>query len=221
MANNEFDEYAKYGPFGKAVMERQREIESKLTLGQRLEIERKQNEILEGVQKQIALNTRPKPSNNLVSTDPYTSISVQRLAVDVAAFRADRVGLVGRSDQCVAFAVFLRAILQQIGIEADVHIGRAFYKRSGSEPEFDLFHAWVSYGNIIIDANTDSFYENPTIPSDIRPLPYWGKRSLLRDRRYITDRLLLKDREPIEVHEDIESEKWRVANAFLIGKKSL
>ena len=70
-------------------------------------------------------------------------------------------------------ASLLARALTELNVPAVAVTGQAKYKRMNGE-WFAWTHAWVRYGDVLVDANVDTMGENPAVPDDLDPAPFWG-----------------------------------------------
>lgn len=117
--------------------------------------------------------TRPLPSTRLhLGAVSAPDEATCRGLVDQVATLVDE-NLFGRSDMCLQFASLLALALKELEIEAVAFTGEAKYRRDDGE-WFSWNHAWVRYGDVVIDANVDTMRENPVVPKGLDPAPFWG-----------------------------------------------
>jgi hypothetical protein len=173
-------------------------VERALARGETIEsIERRAQQILVRLTNEKLLGTRPLPSSTLISIGNHPALPTRRFLLDACARLVDR-DLFGRSELCVQFAILLRSALKTLGDRASVERGVASYR--GSRSMFEWRHAWVrTAGGDIVDGNIDSIVENPYVPDDVRPHPYWGPAASTP-----SDRTLLKESELLPADEPSE-----------------
>jgi len=125
------------------------------------------------IRAQKRQGTRPRPSTTAILAGPPPSPDKRAELLDAIAALVDE-NLTGRSDMCLQFAELLARALRCRGHRARARGGWVNYPR-GSGAEFRWKHTWVEVDNItLIDGNADSMAENPAVPADVRPAPYWG-----------------------------------------------
>lgn len=117
--------------------------------------------------------TRPVPSSRLwIGNVSSPDKAVCNQLVDKVASLVDE-NLFGRSEMCLQFASLLARALTELNVPAVAVTGQAKYKRMNGE-WFAWTHAWVRYGDVLVDANVDTMGENPAVPDDLDPAPFWG-----------------------------------------------
>jgi len=153
--------------------------------------------------------TRPLPSSSLISVGVEPLEEDRRFLVDTCATLADQ-NWAGRGEMCIYFAVLIRHALNLWGYSATVELGKATY--AGPQNVFEWEHAWViTDRGDLVDGNVDSMVENPFVPLDIHPKPYWGPRAdVPTDRKFHKERVLPPNRDDIEL--DVENiREWKQA----------
>lgn len=134
------------------------------------------------IRDQKRQGTRPRPSMTLIDESSILQAELRAKLIDRVATLVDE-NLFGRSEMCEQFATLLVKSLQLLGQPAHVASGECSYFDNGTIV-FAWQHYWVRIGVEVIDANTDCLVENPRIPRNICPRPYWGPiRNTPRDRR--------------------------------------
>lgn len=206
------DDYAEYGPFGLEVLAEEKRLIETMTPSRAAEIEQRHQEIARRRALQRKSGTRPKPSDSLISRGDQPAPEVRNLIVDLAAELAESHGAMGRNDQCVTFACYVRAMLTELGMPARVAVGKATYETNGVSHE--MLHAWVETDAEVVDGNADSFDENLTIPDDIRPAPYWGPKGEAPHRTFKEFRELRVAREGVEVDQRFPSAREKAVERF-------
>lgn len=176
--------------------------------------------ILDLINEQKLKDTRPKPSLKLISNGEVPEQEVRRFLVDICSELVDE-NWAGRSEMCVYFAVLLRDALKLIGFQAHVHIGKATYTSTKNWKEFTWDHAWIVYDDYLVDGNVDSMVENPFIPIEIQPNPYWGLISMAPDdRKFKSERILNPEFDTVELDET-EIIEWKKRLNNLLRKNGL
>jgi len=137
-----------------------------------------QRKIAERIRRQKQGGERALPSEALVDDSALLNREFRKALIDKIASLVDE-NLFGRSEMCQQFATLLNLSLNHLGIYSKVMRGKATYSNG-----FSWDHYWVTTKDEIIDANTDSMVENPAVPNDLIPAPYWGSKSNLpKDRK--------------------------------------
>lgn len=208
----DLDNYAEYGPFGLEVLAEEKRLLETMTLSRAAEIEQRYQEIARRRALQRKSGTRPKPSDSLFSRGDQPAPEVRNLIVDLAAALAEGHGAMGRNDQCVTFACYVRAMLTVLDMPARVAVGKAIYEVDGVSHE--MLHAWVETDAEVVDGNVDSFDENLTIPNGIRPAPYWGPKGEAPNRTFKQIRELTVAREGVEVDQRFPSAREKAVEHF-------
>ena len=140
-------------------------------------------ENLKRIRTEKADGKRPKPSSRLTGDATNPSVDIQKLILDQVSLLVDE-NLFGRSEMCIQFSSLLALALKHCSFDAKAYQGNARYKKKDGT-WFDWNHAWVVYGDYVIDGNTDSMFENPAVDEGIDPDPFWGKvTSLPNDRAF-------------------------------------
>ncbi len=190
-------ERATFGVFGSSV----REEAATLTP------QKDMNLLLSTIETQKRKGCRPRPSEQLINLGIQPDIATRTFLLDKCGELVDE-NWCGRSEMCVYFAVLLRHAFNQLGIDANVTLGKAKYCCNGVEFQWD--HAWVISGNDLIDGNVDSMIENPMIPSGIIPKNYWGPvDSIPNDRSFYPSRILDNSQDTVELNEQ-EILTWKI-----------
>lgn len=136
-----------------------------------------QRKIAERIRKQKQNGERVLPSETLLDDSVLLNPEFRKALIDKTASLVDE-NLFGRSDMCQQFAMLLSLSLNHLGIYSKVMSGKAKYGNG-----FSWNHYWVVTKDEIIDANTDNMAENPAVPNDLVPSPYWGRKSHLPNDR--------------------------------------
>ena len=136
-----------------------------------------QRKIAERIREQKKNGDRQLPSKTLLDNSKLLNSDFRKALIDKVASLVDE-NLFGRSEMCQQFSMLLSLALNQLGIYSKVIPGKATYSNG-----FSWSHYWVATKDEIIDANTDSMSENPAVPHDLIPKPYWGNKSNLPNDR--------------------------------------
>ena len=138
-----------------------------------------QIKIVNIIRQQKLNGERTSPSELLIDDSKILNEEFRKALIDKVASLVDD-NLFGRSEMCQQFAMLLSLSLNHLGIYSKVVLGKATYSNG-----FSWIHCWVCTKEEIIDANADSMLENPAIPSDLTPKPFWGsKANLPKDRKF-------------------------------------
>ncbi|WP_067867880.1 hypothetical protein [Neptuniibacter marinus] len=138
-----------------------------------------QIKIVNIIRQQKLNGERTSPSELLIDDSKILNEEFRKALIDKVASLVDE-NLFGRSEMCQQFAMLLSLSLNHLGIYSKVVLGKATYSNG-----FSWIHCWVCTKEEIIDANADSMLENPAIPSDLAPKPFWGsKANLPKDRKF-------------------------------------
>lgn len=166
------------------------------------------SEYLRKIRKQKRKGTRPRPSAKLIGESKVTTAEYRIAIMDKVASLVDE-RLFGRHEMCKQFAVLMQRALVELGYDAKALIGEASYENG-----FQWEHSWVLVENEIIDGNADSMRENPAVPPNINPRPYWGIAEKLP-----TDRSFITTTEQTEWDPDIEEYWWPDLKEWLASNK--
>lgn len=156
------------------------------------------SKLLKTIKGQKSSGNRPYPSLKAISMGEVPNEKIRKNLLDICAELVDE-NWAGRSEMCIYYAVLMRNALCKLGMDASVHIGEATYIASDKK-SFTWDHAWVTYGDYIVDGNVDSMIENPMVPIGIDPDPYWGPINMLpKDRNYKSKRILIPQNDTTEL----------------------
>jgi hypothetical protein len=113
----------------------------------------------------------------------------QRIALldSIATFVDEN--LCGRSDMCQQFADLLHRALTHLNFPSRPIMGWAMYFSPTGEELFRWKHAWVRFGEEVIDGNTDCISENRRTPRTVIAPPYWGYFKETPGRRLREERM--------------------------------
>jgi len=136
---------------------------------------------LRRIRQEKAQGKRPLPSERMIGEASFPSREVQLKLVDKVAELVDE-NVFGRSEMCLQFAALLAKALTLLGCDATAKRGTALYRKLGGD-WFTWDHAWVEYGECVVDANVDSMRENPLVDKDVDPASFWGQRDRIPDDR--------------------------------------
>jgi hypothetical protein len=78
--------------------------------------------MLQTIEYQRASNTRPIPSNTLITNGTLLEVDIRMGLIDACAKLTD-YNKTGRSDMCIYFSCLLRYALRLLGYKAEVHVG--------------------------------------------------------------------------------------------------
>jgi hypothetical protein len=127
------------------------------------------------IRNEKAAGTRCLPSTLLVDASLLLTPSHRAALLDSVATLVDQ-NLCGRSDMCQQSADLLQRALAYLKFPARAAVGTATYYSQDGANLFSWLHAWVRIGDEVIDGNTDSLFENPTVPKAVAS-PLLGKYS--------------------------------------------
>ncbi len=154
--------------------------------------------IAENIREQKRNGTRTVPSRNFIDCSEIKDREFRNDLIDKIAVLVDE-NLFGRSEMCQQFAMLLSRTLNHLGIYAKVVRGKAIYSNG-----FSWEHYWVATKDEIIDANVDSIFENPAVPSELKLCAYWGKKADLPSDR----KLRPKTNKKIPPDNDVKNIWW-------------
>ena len=101
----------------------------------------------------------------------------------------------GRAEMCFQFAGLLNRALKHLGFNTFAITGTAKYLSDKGKTLHSWQHGWVRAGREVIDGNTDTIPENPTVPKGVRADPYWGPIQDIPARQLVQDGYL-SDNDP-------------------------
>lgn len=139
---------------------------------ERIALDIKSSAILCKIRTEKSKGIRLLPSSRIIIKSGCIPIEEIKWLVDYTASLVDENAF-GRSDMCLQFAWLVSEYLNfKYHLDAKPIQGIVRYSSQGNV--FEWSHAWVKFGDIIIDSNIDSAKENPKVPGWIDPRPYWG-----------------------------------------------
>ena len=138
---------------------------------------------LRRIRQEKAQGKRPRPSARMIGEASPPQREVQLKLVDKVAELVDE-NVFGRSEMCLQFAALLAKALTLLGFDATAKRGTARYRKPGGG-WFSWDHAWVEYGECVVDANVDSMRENLLVDEGVDPASFWGQRDRIPDDRQI------------------------------------
>ncbi|MFK7696122.1 hypothetical protein [Paenibacillus sp. HJGM_3] len=180
------------------------------------QVKKDPNVLLARMEYQRKTNSRPFPSEKLITNGNLLEPNIRAGLLNVCAKLTDN-NWCGRSEMCIYFACLLRYSLKLLGHKAEVHVGDAtYYGVMGTS--FTWEHSWVVCGEILIDGNVDSMIENPYVPVGIDPNPYWGILSQIpSDRTFSLKRTIKILDEEFELDDDYLEWKRRLKEFMKIN----
>jgi len=156
---------------------------------------------VEKIRQQKKDSTRPLPSTTLIDHSQILNADKRTTILDKVAMLVDE-NIFGRCEMCSQFALLLARAIKHAGFNARAVKGNAKYRKQNGD-WFTWEHAWVEANSELIDGNVDSMVENPMIPMDISPFPFWGKKSVIPDDREFLSSTKLSLHDP-----DVEKIWW-------------
>lgn len=127
--------------------------------------------------------SRSRPSAKLIDRSALLTSGKRAALLDKVAELVDE-NLTGRSDMCLQFTALMNLALRYLGFKSYAVTGTVTYLSSNGKRIYSWRHGWVRVGEEVIDGNTDSMTENPTIPRGFNAEPYWGPIHEFSKRSY-------------------------------------